>query len=107
MLEQYGDLKGSYGLSYEMDEARTTLLIQRLKRDKNVDAALKSARELATSAPSVLASIADLAPTERRAEILHEALKLRRDQNYSSRPQASLNWQSNYCPTTAMAPKPF
>ena len=79
MLDQYGDLKGSYGLAYEMDEAKSTVLIERLKQNGDVDAALKSAHDQGY----LLTRIADLAPVERRAEILRDALQALREANVS------------------------
>ena len=93
MLDKYSSLKGRYDSDYEMDRARATILIERFKTNNDVEAALKSARELNSSKIRTLSQIADLAPPERRAEILREALKLARANSYQQSQAIRIAWQ--------------
>ena len=93
LMDKYGSLRGTYGSDYEMEQARAALTIAHLKKDGDVDAALKSARKLRFPKIDVLLQIAVLAPVAARAEILRETLKLARANGDSQAEAIQVAWQ--------------
>ena len=93
LLEKYGALKGRYNSDYYLDLARAAILVETLRQNHDVDAALKSARELNSAKIPTLSRIATLVPIERRADILREALKLARINSYQNTAAIRLAWQ--------------
>ena len=86
MLDKYGAIKARSNSTYQMDSARGVLIIERLKQNADVDAALKDARALNSMQQRALTHIAAIAPPARRVEILREMLQLARADDFNRSP---------------------
>ena len=80
MLEKYGAFKNpTYNNIYNLDRARSTVIVEGYRKNQDLETAFRSARELNSGSIRTLSQIAEIAPIERRAEFLRDTLKLARD----------------------------
>ena len=92
LLAKYRTLSDDNG-DREIDRARSALIIETLRKNHDVDAALTGARELNDSKMRTLSKISALARVERRGEILREALALARTESTRHKNAIRLAWQ--------------
>ena len=83
LFDKYGEVGDDASDVLEMNRAQAALLIERFRIDHNADVALKEARGLSGMGQRVLVRLAALAPLEQRIEILREALKLARADDFN------------------------
>ena len=96
MLEHYEALKvqdTNDPDGYHLRRAHAALIVENMRKNGDIDAAIKEARALKSGSIRTLSQLAELAPVERRGEILRDTLKLALDREQTKTLAIRIAWQ--------------